>query len=364
MNTESKARLEAETDRLLASLSRVGWTRAECALNAPLTLRIRDLAREKRAVILAHTYQTPDVLFGVADFRGDSLGLSEKARDTDADVIVFCGVRFMAETAKILSPRKTVLLPSVDAGCSLSEGITVADVRALRAAHPGAAVVCYVNTSADVKAECDVVCTSANAVSVVEGVPQQQVVFVPDRFMGENLRRLTSKDIVTWDGTCIVHETFRESTARAWKDLHPDAKMLVHTESPPAVVALADLAGGTSDMVEYVRHSDAHQFMLVTECGLSDRLRVEFPDKEFIGTCSLCPHMKRVELRKVLQVLEAPRPDQVIEVPEGIRVRALRAIEAMFELTAKGEDPSRPHANRGDREGLEGGGGGHSAGGG
>jgi quinolinate synthase len=349
-----KERLDAETGRLHGMLSHVGWTRAECALHAPLTLRIRDLAAERRAVILAHTYQTPDILFGVADFRGDSLGLSEKARDTDADVIVFCGVRFMAETAKILSPSRTVLLPSVDAGCSLSEAITAVDVRRLRAEHPDAAVVCYVNTSAEVKAECDVVCTSANAVAVVEGVPQRKVVFVPDRFMGENLRRTTSKEIVTYDGRCIVHETFTESTARAWRDLHPDARMLVHTESRPGVVALADIAGGTSDMVEYVRKSDAREFMLVTECGLSDRLRVEFPDRQFIGTCSLCPHMKRVELRKVLQVLEAPRPDQVVEVPEDVRVRALRAIERMFDLTARGADPARPQANRGDRAGSEG----------
>lgn len=344
----SAAALEAETDRIHERLGKVGWSRRECALIAPLTLRIRDLARSRNAVILGHSYMTPDVQFGVADHRGDSLGLSKIARDTEADVIVFCGVRFMGETAKILSPSKTVLLPDPDAGCSLSESITGADVRRLRAGHPDAAFVCYVNTSAEVKAECDVVCTSANALAIVEGVPQRKVVFLPDRYMAANLRPLSSKEIIGYDGRCIVHETFSRDTLLAWRRAHPGVRILVHTEAPEEVVALADLAGGTGDMVEYVRRSDAREFMLVTECGLSDRLRVEFPDRQFIGTCALCPHMKRVDLRKVLQVLEAPRPDQVVSVPEDVRVRALRAIERMFELTGKSADGTRPHSNEGE----------------
>ena len=315
---------------------------------APLTLRIRELACAKNAVILGHSYMTPDVLFGVSDHRGDSLGLSKIARDTDADVIVFCGVRFMGETAKILSPGKTVLLPDPDAGCSLSEAITGADVRRLRVEHPDAAFVCYVNTSAEVKAECDVVCTSANALAIVQAVPQQKVVFLPDRYMAANLRALTTKEIIGYDGRCIVHETFSKDTLMAWRRAHPGARILVHTESPEEVVALADLAGGTGDMVDYVRRSDAREFMLVTECGLSDRLKVEFPDRQFIGTCTMCPHMKRVELRKVLQVLEAPRPDQVVTLPEDVRVRAHKAIERMFELTAKAADATRPHSNAGE----------------
>jgi quinolinate synthase len=345
----SKDELATETERLFAALAQVGWTRGECALHAPLTLEIRRRAREKRAVILAHSYQTPDILFGIADFRGDSLGLSEAARDTDAEMIVFCGVRFMAETAKILSPKKTVLLPAPDAGCSLSESITAADVRRLRAANPGAAVVCYVNTSADVKAECDACCTSANALAVVEGLAERTIVFLPDKFMAANLRAMTTKEIVDWDGRCIVHERFVPETAHAWKTAHPKAKMLVHTETRPEVIALADLAGGTGDMVEYVRKSPAREFMLVTECGLSDRLRVEFPDRTFIGSCALCPHMKRVDLVKVLDALERPREEQVIEVPEPVRTRALRAIERMFELTKTGANAARPLSNRGDR---------------
>ncbi len=352
--THDTAALEAEAGRLHGHLGRIGWSLAECRFLAPRTLRIRDLARERKAVILGHSYVTPDVQFGVADHRGDSLGLSKIARDTDADTIVFCGVKFMGETAKILSPSKTVLLPDPDAGCSLSESITGADVVRLRGQHPDAAFVCYVNTSADVKAECDVVCTSANALVIVEAVPQRKVVFLPDRFMAANLRPLTTKEIVGYDGRCIVHETFTAATLNAWRAANPDARVLVHTESPADVVVLADLAGGTGDMLDYVRRSPDRRFLIVTECGLTDRLRIEFPDREFIGTCTLCPHMKRVDLRKVLQVLESPRPDQVVEVPEAVRVRALKAIERMFDLTVKGADGARPHSNAGESSSRDG----------
>jgi quinolinate synthase len=337
-----KEALEAETARLHAAMKEVGWSRAECALHAPLTLEIARLAREKNAVILAHSYQTPDIVYGVAHYRGDSLGLSEAARDTDASTIVFCGVRFMAETAKILSPKKTVLLPAVDAGCSLSESITAEDVRRLRREHPDAAFACYVNTDAAVKAEVDVCVTSANAVEVVEALPEKKVVFLPDRFMAANLAALTSKQIIPWSGTCMVHEQFTLEKARAWREAHPAARMLVHTECTPAVVGVADMAGGTGDMIDYVRRSDAKEFMLVTECGLSDRMRVEFPERRFIGTCALCPHMKKTGLDKVLQVLEAPRPDQVIEIPEDVRVRALRSLERMFALTRKKKGDRSP----------------------
>jgi len=339
---------EQETERLFGHLSAVGWTRGECERIAPLTLRIRALARERQAVILGHSYMTPEVQFGVADHRGDSLGLSTIARDTDARWIVFCGVRFMGETAKVIAPDRTVLLPAPDAGCSLSESVTGKDVRRLREKHPRAAFVCYVNTSAEVKAECDVVCTSANALAVVEGVREEEVVFLPDRFMARNLQAMTGKRIIGYDGRCIVHETFYRETLLAWKARFPDVKVLVHTESPEEVVGLADLAGGTGDMVRYVRESGAREFMLVTECGLADRLRAEFPEKRFLGTCVLCPHMKRVNLRNVLQVLESPRPDQVVEVPEEVAARARRAIDRMFEITAAGTDAGRPHSGRGE----------------
>jgi len=335
MMTFPKDALEAEAQRLFAALKHAGWVLEECRLHAPLTLEIRTLAKAKNAVILAHSYLTPDVLYGIADFRGDSLGLSEEARKTDADVIVFCGVRFMGETAKILSPGKTVLVPAPDAGCSLSESITAADVRRLRAENPGAAVVCYINTDAAVKAECDACVTSANAVDVVMGLPEKKIVFLPDKYMAGNLAiACPGKEFVTWDGRCIVHEEFTPARAQAWKDAWPKAKMLVHTECTSGVVGLADMAGGTGDMIDYIRkHPEADEFMLVTECGLSDRMRIEFPEKTFIGTCGLCPHMKRVELRKVLQVLTDPQPDQIIEVPEDVRIRAKRALDRMFELT-------------------------------
>ena len=256
----------------------------------------------------------------------------------------------MAETSKIRSPEKVVLHPALDAGCSLSESISAQDVRNLRTRSPDAAFVFSVNTMAEVKAECDACCTSANALAVVEAIDNDTIVFLPDRHMAANLRKYTSKTILDYDGTCIVHDAFTYETALTWKRMYPNAKLLVHTESHRKVVDIADLAGGTGDMVHYVKNSGAKQFMLVTECGLSDRLRVEFPEKEFLGTCSLCPHMKRVNLGNVLQALKEPRDDQIVEIPEDIRQRASRSITMMFDLTRKKVDPSRPHSNLGDLE--------------
>lgn len=330
-----RAGLERETDRLFHALGHLGWVREECGLFAPLTLEIRRLKEEAGATILAHSYQTPDILYGIADFRGDSLQLSIEASKTSADVIVFCGVRFMAETAKILSPEKRVLLPAPDAGCSLDESITAADVRRLRRQYPDAAVVCYVNTTAAVKAESTVCCTSANGLEIVEGIPERQILFVPDQLMGKNLQARTKKEIIPWRGTCIVHETFTPESLQAHRKHFPDAEILVHTECNPDVVAAADLAGGTGDMIRHIKNSSSRRFMLVTECGLADRLRVEFPDREFVGTCVLCPHMKKTELRKVMEVLTDPGPDQIIEVEESVRIRAKRTLDRMFEITSR-----------------------------
>lgn len=343
--------LEQEVTRLYHALKHLGWEREDCIFYAPLTLKIRQKAKEMNACILAHSYQTPDILFGIADYRGDSLGLSIAARDTSADVIVFCGVRFMAETAKILSPEKKVIHPSPEAGCSLSESITAEKVRELRKKYPDAAFVCYVNTTADVKAECDVCCTSANALKIVEALPEKRVVFLPDRLMGQNIQQITNKEIIIYDGTCIVHESFTEVAARTWKASYPDAKLLVHMEARPEVVALADLAGGTGDMVRYVKENpEQKRFMMVTECGLSDRLRVEFPDREFIGTCSLCPYMKRVNLKNILEAMENPKPDQIVEIPENTRKRALRSLKKMFELTEKKGLSTKPLSHSGEME--------------
>lgn len=348
----SKQAVELETGRLFELLSRVGWTVQECAEIAPTTLRIKELAAQQNAVILGHSYQTPEILFGVADYRGDSLGLSRIARDVDADTIVFCGVSFMGETAKILSPNKRVLLPNPDAGCSLSESITGADVRRLRQQHPDATFVCYVNTSAEVKAECDVCCTSANSLAIVEAAPTDHVVFLPDKYMAQNLAKLTTKRITGYDGHCIVHEAFTADQVIKWKRRVPGLKVLVHTESPPEVVAQADLAGGTGDMVNYIKASTDTNFMLVTECGLAGRMKVDFPDKRFVGTCAICPHMKRVDLHRVLQVLEDPRPDQIVEIDATTQQKALRSIERMFDWTERKLDPTRPHSNPGEVTGA------------
>ena len=323
--------IDREAELLYSSLGRLGWALEECALYAPLTLEIRRLKEKMGATILAHSYQVPEILYGIADFRGDSLQLSQEAKKTEAEVIVFCGVRFMAETAKILSPEKTVLLPAPDAGCSLDESITAEDVRRLKQKYPDAAVVCYVNTRAAVKAESTVCCTSANGLAVVEGRPEKRIIFVPDLLMARNIQAQTKKEIIPWRGTCIVHEAFTLDRMVAFREHYPDLEVLVHTECSPEVTGAADLAGGTGDMIRHIRNSSARQFMLVTECGLADRLRVEFPGREFIGSCVLCPHMKRTELRNVLEVLEDPSPDQIIEIPAEIRHRAERALTRMLE---------------------------------
>jgi quinolinate synthase len=330
---QSETLIGAEALRLHAKLRAVGWSMAECELIAPLTLRINQLKAEKNAVILAHSYQTPDILYGVADFSADSLALSQEAAKTSAEVIVFAGVRFMAETAKILSPEKTVLLPAPDAGCSLSESITAADVRALKAQHPGVPVVCYVNTSAEVKAECDACCTSANALAVVEDMPGDKVIFIPDTFMAANLRPHSSKEIISWTGTCIVHEEFGEAEAEAFRKQYPDAALLAHTECVPSVVAVADMAGSTSGMEKYIeQHPEKKSFMLVTECGMSDKLQVQYPDRRFVGSCVICPFMKKVELRKILQALEDPVPEQIVDLAPETIAQARRAIDRMLQV--------------------------------
>jgi quinolinate synthase len=329
---ESSA-LAMEAARLHSRLRHIGWSLAECELISPLTLQINRLKREQNAVVLAHSYQTPDIIYGIADHTGDSLGLSKEAAATAADTIVFCGVRFMAETAKILSPHKRVLLPAPNAGCSLSESITAQQVRELRAQYPGVPAVCYVNTSAEVKAECDACCTSANNAAVVEAMPGDRVIFLPDKLMAENLKPYVSKELISWEGTCIVHEEFGVPEVNAFRRQYPGAALLAHTECLPDVVSSADMAGSTSGMETYIaEHEDVKQFMLVTECGMSEKLKVQFPDRDFVGTCVLCPHMKRVELRNVLRAMTNPAPEQVIELdPEVIR-RARRAIDCMLEI--------------------------------
>ncbi len=331
----SSEEIEKEAKRLHEKLSKAGWTFADCKRIAPLTLRINKLKKEKNAIILAHSYQTADIINGVADFTGDSYGLSKKAQEVDADIIIFAGVRFMAETAKMLNPDKTVILPSPEAGCSLADSITAEDVRRLKEQHPGLPVVTYINTNADVKAESDVVVTSSNAVKILKKVDSDKIIFIPDKLMLENLKAETKKNLIGWHGTCEVHEQFTAEEIEEARKRFKDIVVLAHPECKPEVVEKADFVGSTSQMYEYVKNSPAKVFMVITECGLVERMKIEInAGKKFVGTCIMCPYMKKITLENILQALENPKPEQIIEVDENIRVKALESIQKMFELTA------------------------------
>ena len=328
-----KEGLEKEANRLYSRLGKIGWSLEACRVSADLTLDINRLKKEKNAVVLAHSYQTPDIIYGVADFVGDSYGLSSQAKGTDAKLIIFSGVRFMAETAKLLNPEKRVFLPSVEAGCSLADDITAEDVRLLKAQHPKAPVVCYVNTSAEVKAESDVCCTSANAAKIIRSFPEKEIIFVPDGFMAKNLARETGKSIISWRASCVVHRDYDVKRVEALKAHFPGIKVLAHSECPPQVAQAADLVGGTTDMEKYVKNSNAGSFLLLTECGLSDRLRSEAPGKEFVGLCSLCPYMKKNSLAGILEVLRSLPQENEVKIAPGVAKRAKAALERMFELS-------------------------------
>jgi quinolinate synthase len=289
---------------------------------------ILDLKRQRRAVILAHNYQTPEIFHAVADVVGDSLALARQAMTVDADVIVLAGVHFMAETAKLLNPNKTVLIPDNRAGCSLAESITAADVRALRARHPGVPVVTYVNTSAAVKAESDVCCTSGNAVAVVESLGVPRVIMVPDEYLARNVAAQTGVEIIPWAGHCEVHERFTPADVRGLREQHAGVVVLAHPECPPAVVAEADFAGSTAAMQDYVARERPGKVMLLTECSMSDNVAVLHPEVEFIRPCNLCPHMKRITLGNIRQALEEMREEVTID--PAVAAPARRAVERML----------------------------------
>jgi quinolinate synthase len=333
------AELEEEAARLAdKGLSAMGYGDDELERAARLTWRINRLKKEKRAVIPAHVYQRPEIQLGVADFIGDSYKLAKLAAEADCDRIVFCGVRFMAETAKVLSPGKQVLLPAPEAGCSLSESITAAQLRALKKKHPGAPVAVYINTDAAVKAESDVVVTSANAPKILRKLfaSHEKVIFAPDRMMGLNLARelgrKAGEELVIWDGSCIVHDNFDAASVDFYRKMYPGVKILAHFECTPALTAVADFVGGTGDMMKWVDEHRAPSYMLITECGLGDLARSRFPDKAFVPMCRLCPHMKAATLEKILSALESPSKSQIVEVPAAVAARARRPIERMFEL--------------------------------
>ncbi len=335
--------LEAEADRLFRALLNVDcepgrtWNYEACQRIAPLTLEIQQLKKEKGAVLLAHSYVEPEIIYGVSDFTGDSYYLSLQAKKTQAKVIVFAGVVFMAETAKILSPDATVIVPDRGSGCSLADSITGADVRKLKALYPGSPVVCYINSTAEVKAESDVCVTSGNVYDIVAGLPAPRVLFVPDRLMAENIRselkrRGVDKEIISSDGTCIVHDEFDAARIAEARAQFPGLKVVAHPECTPEVAAAADFVGSTGAMMKYVKTTSAPYFLMLTECGLVGRLQVEAAEKHFIAGCRLCPYMKLNSLEKIRDALRAPRPDQIVTLDEDLRKRAAHSIERMFEL--------------------------------
>ena len=337
--------IDAEADRLLRALLHVDcdpggkrWNYETCRQIAPLTLEINRLKAEKDAVILAHSYVEPEIIYGVADFRGDSYFLSLQAKKAQAKMIVFAGVVFMAETAKILSPAATVVVPDRASGCSLADSLTGAQLRQLKALHPDATVVCYINSTAEVKAESDVCVTSGNVYHIVAHLPARRILFVPDRLMGQNLRdelkrRGVDKEIITSDGTCMVHDRFEPADIAAARVRYPGLKVVVHPECTPEVAAVSDFVGSTGAMMKYVKTTGAPYYLMLTECGLVGRLQVESPEKAFIGGCRLCPYMKLNSLEKIRDALLAPRPDQIITLDEGLRRRAAHSIERMFALS-------------------------------
>ncbi|MCE9649941.1 MAG: quinolinate synthase NadA [Parvibaculum sp.] len=297
---------------------------------APYIHAINRLKKERDAVILAHNYQTPEIFHGVADIAGDSLQLAKEATKVDASVIVQCGVHFMAETSKLLNPQKTVLIPDVKAGCSLADSITGADVRLLRQTYPGVPIVTYVNTSADVKAESDICCTSSNALKIVESFGTDRVLCIPDEYLAQNIAKQTDVKIIAWKGHCEVHERFTPEELRQYRKDDPNIVIIAHPECPPAVVAEADFSGSTSGMIEWVKKNKPARVVMVTECSMSDNVAVENPDVEFVRPCNLCPHMKRISLKNILDSLVYMREE--VTVDPAIAGRARLAVERMINL--------------------------------
>ena len=312
-------------ERVSGVIPPIEWPVFEPDIEAILKLKKR-----RDAVILAHNYMTPEIFHGVADVVGDSLALAREAARIDASVIVMAGVHFMAETVKLLNPGKTVLIPDSLAGCSLAESITAADVRALRLRHPGVPIVAYVNTSAAVKAEVDICCTSANARKVVESLGARRVVMLPDKYLAANVAKETEVEIIPWDGACIVHERFSGPDVRQLREDHPGVVVLAHPECPPDVLDEADFAGSTAQMSAYVGRNKPSRVVLLTECSMSDNVAVEHPDVDFVRPCNLCPHMKRITLPAIRRALETMRTEVTID--PALAARARLAVERMVAL--------------------------------
>ena len=303
----------------------------EWPIHAPYVYWINKIKKQRNAVILAHNYQTPEIYHCVADIAGDSLQLANEASEVDEEIIIQCGVHFMAETSKLLNPSKTVLIPDMRAGCSLAESITGADIRLLREANPGVPIVTYVNTSADVKAESDICCTSSNAVRVVESFESDTVFLIPDEYLAQNVAKLTKKKILTWAGHCEVHERFTADELLAYKEADPAIQIIAHPECPPSVVKISDFTGSTSGMIDYAKsQKPGAKVLLVTECSMASNIEQEAKGVEFIKPCNLCPHMKRITLPKILESLIYMKEEVLVDPTMAKKAR--RAVERMVNL--------------------------------
>jgi len=323
---ELSANIKISTDPIFNRISKV-VPEIEWKIHAPLIYKINKLKKEKNALILAHNYQTPEIYHGIADFASDSLALAIEASKTKADIIVMCGVHFMAETAKLMNPSKKVLLPDMNAGCSLSSSINGEDVRLLKKKYPGVPVVSYINTSADVKAETDVCCTSANAVKVVESLGVKKVIFLPDDYLAKYVASNTTVEIIPWKGTCIVHEQFTAKEINEIKEQNPGIVVIAHPECPPDVINASDFTGSTTGMSDYVKKNQPKKVMMVTECSMSDNVQVENPKVQFIKPCNLCPYMKKITLPKILDCLE--KESNEILIPKNLIGKARLSVEKM-----------------------------------
>ncbi len=304
---------------------------ADWMIYAPYVKAINQLKKERNAVVLAHNYMTPEIYHGISDFVGDSLALAIEATKTEADVIVQCGVHFMAETSKILSPEKTVLMPDMDAGCSLAESITAEGVEEMRAKYPGAPVVSYVNTTAEVKAASDICCTSANAVQIVNAMEADTVIMTPDQYLAQNVANESTKKVVFWPGSCIVHELYTAEDLRAYREHEPEVKIIAHPECTPEVVAEADFTGSTSGIVKWVHDNKPAKAMLVTECSMASNISDELPEVEFAKPCNMCPYMKKITLEKILWVLHTM--ENQVEVDAEVADKARLSVQKMIDLS-------------------------------
>lgn len=343
-NKFSESEVGQEAERLLVQLMNIDcepgrvWNEEKCLELAPLTLEINRLKKEKNALILAHSYVYPEIIYGVADYRGDSYFLADMARKKTPELIIFAGVVFMAETAKILNPNVDVYVPDINSGCSLADSLTGDDVKALKEKYPQADVVCYINSSAEVKAESDVCVTSSNVYDIVSRMPSKEILFVPDKLMAENIRlemekRNIDKAIYSSQGTCIVHDNFNTDFIREEKKRKPELQIVSHPECEDEVTKISDFVGSTGKMMDFVRESQKEEFMLLTECGLVGRLQNELPNKKFTPSCKLCPYMKMNALEKIYQALQSPQPRQRIELNQRTFDGARKCIEKMFEMT-------------------------------